>query len=66
MTDRAHGRPCNKNRRMTRQTGEVSETTVGSIDGSSNKGEAIYSNRSTPLTQIGGRQRWHIELASMF
>jgi hypothetical protein len=29
MTDRAHGRPCNKNRRMTGQTGEVGETTGG-------------------------------------
>lgn len=55
MTDRAHGRPCNKNRRMTEQTGEVSETTGGAITVRVTK-EKPFTPTSTPVTRIGGRQ----------
>jgi len=54
LTGRAYGRPCNKNRRMTRQTGEASETTGGVTTIRTTQAKPFTPSHPTPVPRFRG------------
>jgi hypothetical protein len=54
LTGRAYGRPCDKNRRMTRRTGEASETTGGVTTIRTTQEKPFTPNRPTPVPRFRG------------